>query len=134
MLGAISFIPLAFGEYLVHPDWIFTVTPTDIFSVLYYALFGSIGAYILYEYGLSQLSADTTALTQHLTPIVTITLAILFLHEHVGMPFILGSVVLFCGIAYSTISFTKRQTQPVLHEVPESVILNPNETRHSSTI
>lgn len=102
LVGVVTFTPFAAWEYLTHPSWIYSLTSLDIAAVTYYAIFGSIFAYFFYEYGLSKVDTGTAAATQHLIPVVSIAIAVLFLGEKLTMPFVIGAVLIFLGVIYST--------------------------------
>lgn len=121
LVGCLSFIPFTVAEWLAFPNWPTTVVRADIISVLYYAICGTVLAYTLYTYGLAKTSADFASITQHISPLVTIVVALLFLGENLGQFFFTGAVVLFVGILLSTLpisirvlQFRKTPNQPTL--------------------
>ncbi len=101
IVGVITFLPLAIWEYTVNPHWVYTVTRADILSVTYYAIFGSILAYFFYEYGLAKAGIQRATITDYMIPVITITVSIVFLHEVITLPFIIGTALVAAGVFYS---------------------------------
>ena len=70
-------------------------------GILYMAIFSSVIAYTLYEYGLSIIEASEATLFAYLQPIFAAPVALLWLKEKITPPFIIGAVVIGLGVAIS---------------------------------
>jgi drug/metabolite transporter (DMT)-like permease len=67
-------------------------------SILYIALIGSVLAYMVFYRALKVMSASQLASLTYLEPVVTITAAIIILHEHVTLQILTGGGVILCGV------------------------------------
>lgn len=72
--------------------------------VLYLAIFPAILAYLFWNYGVSQLGAETAGLFVHLVPLWGMILSILFLGEELKPFHLWGIALIFSGIYLAVIS------------------------------
>jgi len=70
-------------------------------GILYMSIFSSVIAYTLYEYGLSLIEASEATLFAYLQPIFAAPLSLLWLGEKITFPFLVGAIVITCGIFIS---------------------------------
>ncbi|MCL5411692.1 MAG: DMT family transporter [Patescibacteria group bacterium] len=98
LTGMVTFAPLAFLEYQANPTWTSHVSDQSILGIIFLALFSSVVAYLLYEWGLEHVRTSTAGLINYLTPVVTIISAVFILGETITLPFLLGSILIMCGL------------------------------------
>lgn len=98
VIGAISFLPLALWEYLQHPGLVSQLDWRGYAGIAFGSIFSSAFAYMLYNWGLSKISATDTAIFTYIDPVVGSVLAVFLLHEPITGFFILGSILIFTGI------------------------------------
>lgn len=96
-VGLATFIPMAIIEA-------FTTTSYPVFSfsavssIIFLAVFSSIAAYGLHQWGLKYVEAQETALYSYLSPIFTIPFAYLLLAEIPSKTLIAGSLIIAVGV------------------------------------
>jgi drug/metabolite transporter (DMT)-like permease len=110
-VGLIIMVPFFLSERFAFIDWQKSafLTPSPIIQmpdkalggILYMAIFSSVIAYTLYEYGLSIIEASEATLFAYLQPIFAAPVALLWLKEKITPPFIIGAVVIGLGVAIS---------------------------------
>ena len=96
-VGAIFFLPLA----ALSAPFPTTVSAAGIGAVVYLGLLVTVGAYGLYNYAVSQIPANQAAAFINLIPIFTLLLAVVLLGETLNTQQILGSTLVFVGVALS---------------------------------
>lgn len=92
--GALFFIPVALFE---HDAWQMP-TPDAWAAMLYLALFCSVAAFLLYNYGLRKLSAGVSVSLMNLVPVFGALFSVWALDETLSMSQILGGVVVLAGV------------------------------------
>lgn len=103
MFGALFFIPLV----LIEHQPIGAITETGIVAMIYLSLGCSVGAFLLYNFGLKKLSAATSVSLMNLVPVFGLIFSALFLKEIITIEQILGGVIVIVGVILS--STTKRK-------------------------
>ncbi len=98
VVGAVSFLPLAGWEYLKNPALYTLLDWRGYTGIVFGSLLSSALAYVLYNWGLSKISATDTAIFTYIDPVIGSILAVYLLHEPVTQFFILGSILIFIGI------------------------------------
>ncbi len=98
LIGAASFLPLAFYEYFTIPHLYQMLDWRGYIGIAYGAIFSSAAAYGLFAWGLSKISASDASMFSYVDPIAGTILAYVMLHEPITSPFILGSIFIFGGI------------------------------------
>ena len=98
VIGAITFLPFALGEYATNPLWPQLLTFRGYFGIIYGAVFSSAAAYFLWEWGLSKLPASESSLFFHLNPIAGVLVAVPLLGESMTVPFAIGAALVFSGV------------------------------------
>ena len=105
-IGTLGMLPVI---YFFHPQLIHLPTlidstisllsiPTVLFSSLYMAVFGTIIAIPTYIFGLSKIEASEAALFTYLQPLISIPLAIFWLHEPFKLINIVGLTLIAGGV------------------------------------
>lgn len=87
----------AFELYYRNINWNFN----GIAAVLYIAVFGTVGAYTLWNLSLKGLNASTCAMLFPIQPLTSVVLGALLLHEQITTAFAVGAVFIFAGILLS---------------------------------
>lgn len=111
IIAFITFLPLAILE---NPNWLnfekikesFNLTHNLIFEptfwgVFYMAVFSYLAAYWLYEYGMSKIEISEASIFSYLQPIFAAPVAIIFLHEALTAPFLIGAGIIGIGVVLS---------------------------------
>jgi drug/metabolite transporter (DMT)-like permease len=98
-------LALVVGEPLTVPT-----TPATLGSLLYLALVGSVGLFMLTLYVLARWSASATAYATLAMPLVTFVVAALLLGETVGPLFLVGAALVLLGV-YAGVSATLPRRQ-----------------------
>ncbi len=94
------FLPLAFLELLTR-GW-GEVRPLTILAVLYLALFCSVLAFFLWNYGISKLEASKAAVFTNLVPVFTVLGASLILGERIVPEQVVGGFLVICGVSLAS--------------------------------
>ena len=96
-VGTLFFLPLALlGDPLPHQ-----VSPTGLAAVAYLGVLVTVGAYGLYNFGVSRLPASQASGFTNLIPLFTLLFAVLLLGERLNNSQILAAVLVFAGVALS---------------------------------
>lgn len=98
LYGALFFIPFVCIESMP----IETLSPTAAFALVYLAIGCSILGYVLYNWGLEDLSASTAVSLMNLVPVFGLFFAWLILGESISLVQIIGCLVVVTGIALTS--------------------------------
>jgi drug/metabolite transporter (DMT)-like permease len=101
VIGAVSFLPLAIWEYIQNPLLYTQLDGRGYTGIVFGALLSSALAYILFNWGLSKITATDTAIFTYIDPVVGSILAVFLLHEPITGFFIIGSSLIFAGIFFA---------------------------------
>lgn len=85
-----------------------TLSLTSVLAVLYMGLVGTAAAHSLWNYSLSKMDASFCSMFYPLQPLVASVLGVLFLHEKITPSFVLGGVIICCGIVAAVRSGGKK--------------------------
>jgi len=97
-IGTLLFLPLLpFEEVHV----LSAVTFPSILAVLFLGLLCSVGAYMLYNYGLRGISAAAAASLMNLLPVSGLILSALILHEKITLLHFIACIVIMAGVLLS---------------------------------
>lgn len=77
------------------------VTAGAVLSVLFLAVFCSVAAYLLYNYGLRGISPSAAASLMNLMPVFGLIFSALILGEHVSLQAVIGGVIIIAGVLLS---------------------------------
>ncbi len=97
-VGSIFYFPLLFLPTTTIPV---EFSLAGILSVAYLGIFVTIGAYGLYNYGMSKIPASQASAFINLIPVITLILGWLFLNERLNMIQYGASVVVIIGVYLS---------------------------------
>lgn len=98
VFGALFFIPLV----LIEHQPIGAITGTGIAAMIYLSLGCSVGAFLLYNFGLKKLSAATSVSLMNLVPVFGIIFSALLLKETITIAQILGGIIVIVGVILSS--------------------------------
>ena len=98
LFGTIFFVPLVLIEHQPIQD----LTGTGIVAMVYLFLGCSVGAFLLYNWGLRKLSAAASVSLMNLVPVFGIILSAIFLKETITMTQIIGGAIVILGVILST--------------------------------
>lgn len=98
MFGTIFFVPLV----LVEHQPIVAITRSGVVAMIYLSLGCSVGAFLLYNWGLRKLSAATAVSLMNLVPVFGLLLSALLLKETITITQIIGGAVVILGVILST--------------------------------
>lgn len=101
VLGIILSLPFYLWELFTKGG--FALSASSLGSILYVCLFPSVLAYIFWNRGVEEVGAGRAGIFIHLHPVFTILLAFLFLGETLRQFHIYGILLIFTGIAMTTI-------------------------------
>ena len=93
--GAVFFLPVLLLPHAALPD---PLPMAGVWSVLYLGSFVTIGAYGLYNFGMSRLPAGQTSAYVNLIPVITLILGKLILDETFTPPQYAASLVVLAGV------------------------------------
>ncbi|MDP2671227.1 MAG: DMT family transporter [bacterium] len=103
-VSSLAFLPFSLVETATHPFWIREVTLVGILAILFSALFASFFAYLLFDWGLARIKVHLVSSLSYITPIVSIALGAIFLHEKLDPFFLLAGVIILLGVYFSTLN------------------------------
>ena len=106
IIGMLFQMPLFF---LFGETQLTDLTSGNLGTILYMALFASIGAFLCWNTGIQKLGAATAGQFIHLLPVFSIGLSVIFLGESLFRFHYVGIVLIFSGIFVATILHNKRQ-------------------------
>ncbi len=100
-IGAICLIPLGFFEqgYADVAGWSLAVW----LNVLYLALVGSVASFILFYWVVRRVGAGVAAMTSYLVPVLTLVMAVVFLHDRPEPLQLVGGIVILAGVRLATL-------------------------------
>lgn len=97
-VGSLTFLPAAFLELQTKGNWYLHLPFVAIAGILFGIFFSSLGAFLLWQYGLSKISETKAGFFSYLIPIVSTLIAITFLGEKFGLTIFIGAVLIFLGL------------------------------------
>ncbi len=98
-VGLLSIVPLALAETYLNPNPVgVTFNFPVVFGIYYMAIFSSIVAYFLFQWGIKRMEATESALFTYISPLFTIPAAKLILGEIPSKAAIYGIIVIAVGV------------------------------------
>lgn len=116
LVGAISFLPGSFIEYLYNPNWVNHISWFNIFSIIYLGVFSSFIAYNLLEWALSKIDVHVNVTVGYLSSIIAVLISTIFLHEKLHIDFFLFSLTLV-GAGIFLVTKHKAKTLHFHHKI-----------------
>jgi drug/metabolite transporter (DMT)-like permease len=95
-VGVVFLLPLYLWEIQSEPPWV--VSQSVILSLIYFAFFPSILAYLCWNRGIYEIGANRAGLYINLLPLFTALLAMIFLEERFQTYHIAGIFFIFSGL------------------------------------
>lgn len=105
LTGTVWFVPIVLWEGAA---WEMPTTGS-LSAVLFLCLGCSVLAFVLYNYGLKQLTASVSVSLLNLVPVLGLLLSVWILDETVTPGQLAGGIVVIIGVVLSTVPFKKRQ-------------------------
>lgn len=97
LFGVLFLVP---GAVMEAGSW-GTITFGAVISVLFLAVFCSVGAYLLYNYGLRGISATAAASIMNLMPVSGLVFSALILGEPIMLHHLIGGAIVIAGVLFS---------------------------------
>ncbi|MBI4100394.1 DMT family transporter [Candidatus Microgenomates bacterium] len=98
LIGAFSFFPGFYAEYIMSPEWVLDLDIKGIVGIAYGAFFSSTIAYLAWDFGLSKLPASEVSLFSSLQPLAAAVIALPLLGEKITFPFLIGAFLILTGV------------------------------------
>lgn len=98
LVGTLFFLPLLFLPGIEFPR---ELSPGPVWAVVYLGVCINVGAYGLYNFGISKLPAWQASAFINLIPVVSIFLGWAWLNEHLSLAQLLGAATVFGGVLMS---------------------------------
>lgn len=97
-IGAFTFFPPTLIELQQNPLWLSHLSFQAVGGLFYGIFFSSLGAYSLWQWGLSKVSASRVGFFVYIDPIVSTIIAVVVLGEIITPWFIVGAVFVAVGL------------------------------------
>ncbi len=110
LFTVVLFFPLTIMELFTSFTWEHLGVSTAL-AVIYLALFCSVLAFFLWNYGISRLEAGKAAVFTNLVPVFTVIGATLFLGEKIQLEQVLGGVLVICGVSLASMGRGAERTK-----------------------
>ena len=109
MMAMIAALPFVLGwagfELRSNPC---TFTPSSVLAVLFMGLVGTATAHSLWNYSLSRMDASFCSMFYPLQPLTASTLGVLVLGEQITVNFVIGGIIICCGIVAAVLSAKRK--------------------------
>ncbi len=105
-LGLLVMLPFYFWELSIHGG--FNLSKTTLGSIAYVCVFPSVLSFIFWNRGVAMVGANRAGIFFHLMPVFSILLAFIFLNEQPRLFHLTGVILIFTGIALTTLARKKR--------------------------
>ncbi|PFF12583.1 EamA family transporter [Bacillus anthracis] len=112
LAGSLAFIPLSIIE---RSSWKIP-TIESVIIVLYLGIFCSVIAFLLYNYGLRNISSGSAVALLNLVPVFGVLFSILFLNEVIGIYHLIGGLIVILGVFLSALEANSKQPGGENHE------------------
>ncbi|MCL5438727.1 MAG: DMT family transporter [Patescibacteria group bacterium] len=125
-IGSITFLPTAFYEYSINPNWINNLSLPSYLGIASGIFLSSLAAYILWQWGLSKSSESRAGFFFYLDPVSSTIASVILLSEKITWPFILGSIFIFLGLFIAEHRYPYSRTAPIknsLNNILRSAII-----------
>ena len=97
LFGTIMLAPFVMIE---HP-YIVSISPETVTAVLFLSLGCTVGALLLYNYGLSGIPAYSASVILNLMPVLGVLFSFLILHETITIRQLIGGIIILAGVRMS---------------------------------
>jgi len=98
-VGLITMIPLSIWEVMqTNISYTLLFDTTAILSVIYMAVFSSIAAYFLFQWGIKFIEATESALFSYISPLFAIPAAMILLGESISSTALYGLIIITIGV------------------------------------
>jgi drug/metabolite transporter (DMT)-like permease len=117
LFGMAALLPLALTEALVWQP----LSAAGLLGALYLGVFCSVGAFLLYGYGLKSLQPGLAVNLLNLVPVFGLLFAVLLLQEKIGLVQILGGLIVIGGVTLSVSAASRTQADAQVSESGRAV-------------
>jgi drug/metabolite transporter (DMT)-like permease len=117
LFGMIALLPLALTEISAWRP----LSPAALLGALFLGVFCSVGAFLLYGFGLKSLRPGLAVNLLNLVPVFGLIFAAIVLHEKIGWVQILGGLIVIGGVTLSVSTASNANTDPQAPEAERSV-------------
>lgn len=87
----------------------------EIYPILYLALAGSVGAFVVFAWLVNHWNVSTLAFIGVVVPVIAVALGALVRHEEIRHQHVLGSLLVLAGVALAIVSDRRRARATALH-------------------
>lgn len=110
-VGLITTIPLALTEIKASEilPKLMSLSLGAQLSAVYMALFSGAIAYILYQIAQKSIEASEASVFNYLPPIITAPVGVLWLHEKITVPYIIGSIIIAVGVFLAEVKNSRKK-------------------------
>jgi drug/metabolite transporter (DMT)-like permease len=99
-VGSLVGLPMCFlWTLLLREPMTLPASPQAVFPILYLAVAGSVGAFVLYTWMLSYVEISRLSYIAVIVPIAAVSLGAWVRHERLGWPTLVGAAVVMLGVA-----------------------------------
>ncbi|MEI2316994.1 DMT family transporter [Bacillus paramobilis] len=112
LAGTLVFIPLSMLE---RSSWKIP-TIDAVITVLYLGIFCSVIAFLLYNYGLRNISSGSAVALLNLVPVFGVIFSVLFLNEVIGIHHLIGGFIVILGVFLSVLETNPKKPGGENHE------------------
>ena len=100
IVAVVTYFPLALIENggTLPSFALLTSSGTVFFGIMYMAIVSYIMAYLLFEFGMSKIEISEGSIYTYIQPIFAAPVAVLWLHEAITVPFIIGATIIVAGV------------------------------------
>lgn len=96
------------GSWLLHEPRHLPTQWIQIYPILYLALAGSVGAFVIFAWLVQRVPISTTAFIGVMVPVIAVTLGVVLRHERLYREHLLGSVLVLAGVMLAIVSDRRR--------------------------
>ena len=99
-ISLVLVFPFAVNDYFTYG---FFPGLMDALAILYYGIFGTVIAYLLWTNGVGKVSSETAGIATAAMPLSSVLLGALMLHEPLGRLHLIGCIMVVTGIVFNAI-------------------------------
>ncbi|MDR9425363.1 MAG: DMT family transporter [Marinobacter sp.] len=110
LLGTLVILPFYLADFFFFSGG-FEVSQKTALPMLYFAIFPGILAYAFWNHGVYTIGPGRAAIFMYLTPVFASILAGIFLDESLGMPHVIGGLLILAGLVLATRPVRRRDAK-----------------------
>lgn len=101
--GAVILFPVMFVEISLLQYNPFHITLVKVQELLFLGFVASVIAYFFFQFGIKRTSPFIASLVFYISPVAVTIPAIVFLHEKITLPLVIGAVFTFLGVFFAVV-------------------------------